>query len=46
MPSSGSIHTAQLLRAILNERKANTYQKQLVGCEEKLQSGGWFFGWF
>jgi hypothetical protein len=28
------------------ERKANTYQKQLVGCEEKLQSGGWFFGWF
>ncbi|RLA49049.1 MAG: hypothetical protein DRR04_01610 [Gammaproteobacteria bacterium] len=28
------------------ERKANTYQKQLVGCEEKLKSDGWFFGWF
>ena len=28
------------------ERKANTYQKQLLGCEEKLKSGGWFFGWF
>lgn len=26
--------------------KANTYQKQLVGCEEKLKSGGWFFGLF
>jgi hypothetical protein len=28
------------------QRKANTYQKQLVGCEEDLKSGGWFFGWF
>ena len=28
------------------ERRANTYQKQLVGCEEDLSSGGWFFGWF
>ena len=28
------------------EGKANTYQKQLLGCEEKLQSGGWFFGLF
>lgn len=28
------------------ERKANSYQQQLVGCEEKLKSGGWLFGWF
>ena len=28
------------------QRKANTYQQQLNGCEEKLASGGWFFGWF
>jgi hypothetical protein len=28
------------------ERKANTYQQQLNGCEEQLKSGGWFFGWF
>jgi hypothetical protein len=28
------------------QRKANAYQKQLLGCEEKLKSGGWFFGWF
>ena len=28
------------------QRKADTYQRQLVGCEEKLKSGGWFFGWF
>ncbi len=27
------------------ERKANTYQQQLNGCEEDLKSG-WFFGWF
>lgn len=27
------------------ERKANTYQKQLAGCEEDLKRG-WFFGWF
>jgi hypothetical protein len=27
------------------QRRANTYQKQLVGCEEDLKSG-WFFGWF
>ena len=27
------------------ERKANTYQQQLTGCEEDLKSG-WFFGWF
>ena len=25
--------------------KANTYQTQLLGCEEELQRGGWF-GWF
>jgi hypothetical protein len=28
------------------ETRANTYQTQLVGCEEKLKSGGGFFGWF
>jgi hypothetical protein len=28
------------------EARANTYQIQLVGCEEKLKSGGGFFGWF
>jgi len=28
------------------ERKANAYQKQLVGCEEELKNDGWFFGWF
>jgi len=28
------------------ERKAGTYQQQLLGCEEELKSGGWFFGWF
>lgn len=27
------------------ESRANTYQAQLVGCEEKLKSGG-FFDWF
>ncbi len=27
------------------QRRANTYQQQLVGCEEDLKSG-WFFGWF
>lgn len=27
------------------QRKANTYQGQLSGCEEDLK-GGWFFGWF
>ena len=27
------------------ERKANTYQQQLNGCEEDLKSG-WLFGWF
>lgn len=27
------------------QRKANTYQTQLNGCEEDLKSG-WFFGWF
>ena len=28
------------------ERKANTYQSQLSGCEEELKDKGWFFGWF
>ena len=28
------------------ERKAGTYQQQLLGCEEDLKEGGWFFGWF
>lgn len=28
------------------EARANTYQAQLVGCEEKLKRGGGFFGWF
>lgn len=28
------------------ERKAGTYQQQLLGCEEELKKGGWFFGWF
>jgi hypothetical protein len=27
------------------ERKANTYQRQLSGCEDDLDDG-WFFGWF
>ena len=27
------------------ERKATTYQQQLNGCEDGLESG-WFFGWF
>ena len=27
------------------EHRANTYQRQLNGCEEELKSG-WFFGWF
>jgi len=28
------------------ERRAGTYQSQLVGCEEELKDRGWFFGWF
>ena len=28
------------------EAKANTYQTQLVVCEEELKSSGGFFGWF
>jgi len=28
------------------ERKAGTYQQQLLGCGEELKKGGWFFGWF
>jgi len=28
------------------QRRANTYQSQLAGCEEELKDGGWFFGWF
>jgi hypothetical protein len=28
------------------ESRANTYQSQLVTCEESLKSGGGFFGWF
>lgn len=28
------------------ESRANTYQLQLAGCEEKLKSGGGFFDWF
>jgi hypothetical protein len=28
------------------QRRANSYQQQLVGCEEELESDGWFFGWF
>ncbi len=28
------------------ERRANDYQSQLSGCEEKLKDEGWFFGWF
>ncbi len=28
------------------ERRANDYQSQLTGCEEKLKDKGWFFGWF
>lgn len=28
------------------ERRANSYQSQLVGCEEKLKDRGWFSGWF
>lgn len=28
------------------ERKAGTYQAQLQACEEELEKGGWFFGWF
>jgi hypothetical protein len=27
------------------ERRANTYQQQLTGCEDDLDDG-WFFGWF
>ena len=28
------------------ERRANTFQTQLNGCEESLKDDGWFFGWF
>lgn len=28
------------------ESRANTYQSQLLVCEESLKSGGGFFGWF
>jgi hypothetical protein len=28
------------------QRRANSYQSQLTGCEEELKDGGWFFGWF
>lgn len=28
------------------ELRANTYQKQLTECQEALESGGSFFGWF
>lgn len=28
------------------ERRAGTYQSQLVGCEEELKDKGWFSGWF
>ncbi len=28
------------------ERRAGSYQAQLVGCEEDLKDRGWFFGWF
>jgi len=28
------------------ERRAGTYQSQLVGCEEELKDRGWFSGWF
>lgn len=27
------------------ERRAGTYQQQLNGCENRLDKGGWFFGW-
>ncbi len=28
------------------QRRANTYQGQLQGCEEKLKDRGWFSDWF
>jgi hypothetical protein len=28
------------------QRRADSYQSQLTGCEEELKDGGWFFGWF
>lgn len=28
------------------QRRANSYQQQLGGCEEELKDDSWFFGWF
>ncbi|MCB1677320.1 MAG: transglycosylase SLT domain-containing protein [Halioglobus sp.] len=28
------------------ERRAASYQRQLLTCEESLRDRGWFFGWF
>jgi len=28
------------------DRKASSYRKQLIQCEEDLKNDGWFFGWF
>lgn len=44
----GSYHKKKWLMSVARkvERRASSYQNQLVGCEEKLKDDGWFFGWF
>jgi hypothetical protein len=44
----GSYRKKQWLMSVARkvERRANNYQGQLVGCEEKLKDRGWFSDWF
>jgi hypothetical protein len=44
----GSYRKKQWLMDVASkvQRRADTYQRQLNGCEEELKDDGWFFGWF
>lgn len=46
--SRGSYRKKQWLTGVARkvQRRADTFQAQLVGCEEELKDDGWFFGWF
>jgi len=46
--SRGSYRKKQWLMNVARkvQRRANSYQTQLQGCEEKLKDRGWFSDWF
>jgi hypothetical protein len=46
--SRGSYRKKKWLMGVARkvQRRADSFQSQLQGCEEELKDDGWFFGWF